>query len=118
MSYLLITISGELGAVFRFFVGQQVPFPFGTMSVNIIGSFIMVLAFVYMARRFEDRTMLFVMTGVIMGGFTTFSSFSLDTLKLWEAGKALFALGYVTTSVVVSLVALVAGETAMRVALT
>lgn len=117
MSYLLIAIGGELGAVFRFIVGQQVPFPFGTMSVNIIGSFIMVLAFVYMARRFEDRTMLFVMTG-ILAGFTTFSALSLDTLKLWEAGKALFALGYVTTSVVVSLVALVAGETAMRVALT
>jgi CrcB protein len=106
MSYLLLAIGDGLGTVFRFSAGQQVPFPFGTISVNIIGFFIMGLAFVYTAGRYEGRTMLFVMTGVIMGGFTTFSAFSLDTLKLWEAGKPLFELGYVTASVVASLVAL------------
>ena len=117
MSYLAIAIGGGLGTVCRFIVGQQVPFPFGILSVNIFGSFIMFLAFVYLAGRYEDQTMLFVMIGVL-GGFITFSAFSLDALKIWTARKALFALGYVSTSVLASLVLLVAGVTAMWVELT
>ena len=61
--------------------------------------------------------MLFVMIGVL-GGFITFSAFSLDAQKIWAARKPLFALGYVTTSVLASLVLHVAGVTAMRVELT
>ena len=114
MSFLLIAIGGGLGAVFRFIVGQQVPFSFDKMSVNIIGSFIIARVFVYMAGQYEERAMLVFMLGV----FTTFSVFFLDLLKLLEAENPLFSFRYVTRSVVASLVALVAGVTTMQVALT
>ena len=114
MSFLLNAIGGGLGAVFQFILGQQVPFSFDKMSVNIIGSFIIALGFVYMAGQYEERAMLVVMLGV----FTTFSVFFLDLLKLLEAENLLFAFRYVTRSVVASLVALMAGVTTMQVALT
>jgi fluoride exporter len=114
MSFLIIAIGGGLGAVFRFIVGQQVPFYFDKMSVNIISSFIIARVFVYMAGQNEERAMLVFMLGV----FTTFSVFFLDLLKLLEVENPLFAFRYFTRSVVASLVVLVAGVTTMQVALT
>ena len=115
MSYLMVSMGGAIGALLRFVVGQQVTFPYGTLTVNIIGSFLMGLGFVYLASRFNDRLTLLLMTGVL-GGFTTFSAFSLDSFRLYEAGRAIFALGYVVISVVGSLAAVLLGVQIMRVA--
>ncbi|XXK35271.1 fluoride efflux transporter CrcB [Rhodobacteraceae bacterium nBUS_22] len=114
MSYLFVSMGGAIGALLRFVVGQQVAFPFGTLSVNILGSFLMGLGFVYLTSRVDDRLALLLMTGVL-GGFTTFSAFSLDVYRLHEAGRNIFAVGYVGVSVLGSLAAVIFGVLIMRV---
>ncbi len=96
-----------MGAVLRYLTGLAVPFPFGTLTVNVVGSFVMGLCFVLLMDKGLDRWQPLVMTG-LLGGFTTFSAFSLDSLRLWEAGQTLFAMGYVLASVILSLVAIFA----------
>lgn len=112
MTYLYVAIGGGLGAVLRYLVALSVAFPIGTLCVNVVGSFLMGLAFVWFASR-SGSWQLFVMTGVL-GGFTTFSAFSLDTLKLIEAGKWLSAGQYIVGSVALSLLAVFAGVAIMK----
>ncbi|WP_420861386.1 fluoride efflux transporter CrcB [Algirhabdus cladophorae] len=106
MTYLLIALGGAAGAVLRYLVGMAVAFPMGTMVVNVLGSFVMGLALVWVAHHVKWSPL--VMTG-LLGGFTTFSAFSLDTLKLVETGRLGTAALYVTGSVVLSLMAVFAG---------
>ena len=80
MVYLYVALGGALGAMGRFFISSLVAFPYGTMAVNIIGSFLMGVLFVTLIDRLDQRASLFLMTGVL-GGFTTFSAFSLDVFK-------------------------------------
>lgn len=108
MIYLWIAVGGALGAMARFGVGQIVMFPFGTLAVNVIGSFVMGVAFVYFADRLGDRGPVMLMTG-FLGAFTTFSAFSLDVLKLVELGRIAAAGGYVVASLALSLVAVFGG---------
>lgn len=105
MTILYVAIGGAIGAVLRYLVTLGVAFPFGTLAVNVVGSFVMGLMLVWLAARGLDRATPLVMTGVL-GGFTTFSAFSLDTLKLVEAGRLSAAGGYVAGSVILSLVAI------------
>jgi len=108
MIYLWIALGGALGAMARFGVGQIVVFPFGTLTVNVLGSFLMGLAYVYFATRLGDRVPLIVMGG-FLGAFTTFSAFSLDVMKLVDAERLAFALGYIVLSVSLSVIAVFAG---------
>jgi CrcB protein len=81
------------------------------MAINIAGSLAMGIFIEVLARRFggaSNELRLFVATG-ILGGFTTFSAFSLDVAVLWERGAALYALGYVLVSVVGAILALFLG---------
>lgn len=113
MTYLVIALGGALGACLRFLVSQQVVFPYGTWAVNLLGSFLMGLAFVGLAARFGDRASLFFMTG-FLGAFTTYSAFSLDVFKLIEAGRIGFAATYMTTTLVGAVGALFFGVFVMR----
>jgi CrcB protein len=113
MTYLFIALGGALGAVLRYIIAAAVAFPLGTMTVNVLGSFLMGLAFVWFSTRAAGQWPLFVMTGVL-GGFTTFSAFSLDVLKLIEAEKYMNAGGYVLASVVFSVLAIFAGVYVMK----
>jgi CrcB protein len=92
-------------------------FPVGTMAINVAGSLLMGIVAGYLAFRagecWTQGVRLFLATGVL-GGFTTFSAFSLDAVLLWERGAALQALGYVVGSVVLSLGGLVAGLALVR----
>lgn len=86
-------------------------FPWGTLTVNLVGSFAMGLLAAWLALRFSgggQAFRLFLATG-ILGGFTTFSSFSLDAVLLWERGAVATAALYVAVSVVIGIAALVAG---------
>ena len=86
-------------------------FPFGTLIVNVAGSFIMGLAvgfFAYRAGLVPQHMRLFLTTGVL-GGFTTFSAFSLDTALLFERHNYAMALTYALGSVVASIAALFVG---------
>jgi CrcB protein len=85
-------------------------FPWGTLAINIAGSFAMGLFIEFLVRRLgtSNEMRLFIATGVL-GGFTTFSAFSLDFVVLWERGSSLPAVAYATTSVVGAILALFLG---------
>jgi CrcB protein len=110
-----VVIGGGIGAGTRHLVNLGamrllgVNFPWGTMIINITGSFIMGAFIELAARRFgaSNDLRMFVATG-ILGGYTTFSSFSLDFASLWERGAAVPALAYVLVSVVGGILALFA----------
>jgi CrcB protein len=113
---VLVAIGGAIGSLLRHLVNVAAmrlvgaSFPWGTMVINIAGSFAMGVFIEVLARRFNasNELRLFVATG-ILGGFTTFSAFSLDFAVLWERGAAGQAFAYAAGSVVISLLALFAG---------
>ena len=121
MPFLLVFIGSGLGGMARHGVGLLSlrwfgpNFPFGTLAINIVGSALMGLVVGVFAKLNlpQQSVRLFLTTG-ILGGFTTFSTFSLDTVVLWERGRSLATAGYVLASVVVSLVAMVATMTLVR----
>jgi CrcB protein len=106
MPVLQAALGGAIGAALRFLIAGGVAFPYGTLLVNVVGSFVMGIAFILLAERGYSHWIPFLMAGVL-GGFTTFSAFSLDAFKLYEAGRVGAAGGYVVASVGLSLVALV-----------
>ena len=113
---LLVAVGGAIGASLRHLVNLGSlrllgpGFPWGTMAINIAGSLAMGVFIELLARRFNasNEVRLFVATG-ILGGFTTFSAFSLDFAVLWERGAAIPALGYAIASVLGSLLAIFLG---------
>ena len=113
MMFIYAACGGAIGASLRYLFSITLLFPFGTLAVNVIGSFIMGAAFVILTAKGADRMIVFAMTGVL-GGFTTVSAFSLDTFKLIEEGRMLFAGGYVLASVALSLAAVFGGILLMR----
>jgi CrcB protein len=119
---LLVGIGGAIGSIARYgggvLVGRLWPttFPLATMLVNISGSLVMGLFIGWLARTtpaWQADARLFFAVGVL-GGFTTLSSFSLDTVVLLERGEVGQAALYVLGSVVVSIVALFIGLAVMR----
>ncbi len=116
MNYLLVFIGGGLGASLRHAInmicarGLGTAFPYGTFIINITGSTVMGLIAGYLAFKGEASQpwRLFLMTG-ILGGYTTFSAFSLDTALLYERGEIGLALFYVLGSVLFSIAGLFAG---------
>lgn len=108
MTVFYVAIGGALGAVLRYLTLVAVGFPIGTLVVNVAGSIFMGIAFVLLTQKGLDRMAVFVMTG-ILGGFTTFSAFSLDAYRLYERGDLGLAAMYVLASVVLAVVGLVAG---------
>lgn len=116
-SFILVGAGGALGAMARFgfasLFGRLWPmgFPLATLLVNIIGSVAMGLFIGIMTKLLpanQEELRLFVAIG-IFGGFTTFSSFSLDTIVLIERGELIQAIAYVALSVVVCLIGLYLG---------
>ncbi len=113
---VLVAIGGAIGASLRHTVNMlavrivATSFPWWTIVINILGSLAMGLFIGWLARRSgtSDALRLFVATG-ILGGFTTFSAFSLDFATLWERGQASAAFGYAAASVLLSLYAVFVG---------
>ncbi len=116
MTFLLVFLGGGLGAALRHGVNVGaarafgISFPWGTLTVNVTGSFVMGLLAGYFAFKGDasQNWRLFVATG-ILGGYTTFSAFSLDAVLLWERNEFGLALAYVLASVVLSIMGLFAG---------
>ena len=121
MNYVLVFVGGGLGASLRHAVnmisarGLGTAFPWGTFIINISGSIVMGLIAGYLAFKGEASQpwRLFVMTG-ILGGYTTFSAFSLDAALLYERGELGLAALYVLGSVALSIAGLFAGLALMR----
>lgn len=121
MNYLLVFVGGGLGASLRHAVNVGCAracgfnFPYGTFVINITGSLVMGLIAGYLAFKGEASQpwRLFVMTGVL-GGYTTFSAFSLDAVTLYERGEMGLALFYVVGSVALSIAGLIGGLALVR----
>lgn len=122
INLLAIAAGGALGAVLRHGVNHAVlalvpvGFPLGIMAVNVLGSFVAGV-FISTFAHFYDPPQamkLFLVVG-LLGGFTTFSAFSMDAVLLWERGQMMVAALYVVGSVVLSLSALLAGMFLIRV---
>lgn len=119
---LAVAAGGAIGAMSRYGVGIMAVryighgFPWGTLIVNILGSFLMGLVIRFLASHLGETMELraFLTTGVL-GGFTTFSAFSLDFATLVERGDHGAAFAYVALSVLVSLLAVFVGLYAGRV---
>jgi CrcB protein len=120
-SLVQVALGGALGASARYLTGVATVrlfgpgFPWGTIVVNILGSFLMGVLVVVLAHRNGNAFAPFLMTG-LLGGFTTFSAFSLDTLTLFERGQAGLAGAYVTGSVLLSILGIVLGVVLTRAA--
>jgi CrcB protein len=115
MQWLLVFVGGGLGSVARLAVGRASlallgpGLPWGTLAVNVAGSLAIGLALGLLNALAVGLPMrVFLITG-FLGGFTTFSAFSLDALTLWQRGDAPVALAYVAASLVFSLLAVAAG---------
>jgi CrcB protein len=116
MAYLLVFLGGGVGAAARHGVNVLagrwlgLAFPYGTLIVNVTGSLIMGALVAYFAFRGDasQHWRLFLTTG-ILGGYTTFSAFSLDAALLYERGEPWLAAFYVAASVGLSIGGLFAG---------
>ena len=114
MTFLQVGLGGAIGAMLRFGVGIAMlrvtgpGFPLGVLSVNVVGSFLMGLFVVYAFQKDIEHLNPFVLTG-ILGGFTTFSAFSLEAFTLYERGEIAQSITYIALSVVLSIAALIAG---------
>lgn len=110
---IAIATGGALGAVLRYGVNVIVAhfmgygFPWGTLAVNVAGSFLMGLLIAIFAHFWNPPEVMriFLVTG-FLGAFTTFSTFSLDAVTLFERGAFLATGGYMLASVVLSISAL------------
>ena len=116
MNILAVALGGALGAVCRYLLGQVIPklgsgFPIATFAVNLIGCFAigLVVGLAGKHSNIDPRVILFLQTG-ICGGFTTFSTFSLESLTLIEEGKIAIGILYIVLSVLFGLFALLAAR--------
>ena len=119
-SVTMVALGGAIGASLRYLAGLGVvrllghtPFPLAILTVNVLGSFLMGVFVVLAAHRGLTHLSPLVMTGML-GGFTTFSTFSLETVNLIERGDHVQAALYVGLSVAVSVGALVLGMMVTR----
>ncbi|MDG0969937.1 MAG: fluoride efflux transporter CrcB [Porticoccaceae bacterium] len=116
MHWLAVAVGGALGSVTRyacsvwFFDISSQKFPYATLFVNVIGSLVMGILYVIIIERVamssEMRSLLMV---GFLGAFTTFSTFSLDTLRLWQNGDNLISLIYVIATITLCLVGVSVG---------
>lgn len=115
MTFLYVGLGGAIGSMLRFAMGLAVMrqtgswvFPLGVLPVNVIGSFLMGVVVVYTFQKDVAHLNPFLMAG-ILGGFTTFSAFSLEAFTLYERGDLGQAATYVAASVALSILGLVLG---------
>lgn len=116
LSFILVFLGGGIGTMCRHGVNRLAlvyspNYPAGTLAINIVGCFLMGLLTSWFAFRGEYSSQplrLFLTTGVL-GGFTTFSAFSLDAALLWERGQPAAMMGYAGASLVGSIAAVFAG---------
>jgi CrcB protein len=112
---IFVAAGGALGAAARYLVvvasfqmfGRS--FPWGTLIVNVAGSFTIGAIAILLSRHGGERIALFVVPG-FLGGFTTLSAFSMDAMNLWNRGEVMLALAYVGATVILSLGAIALGS--------
>lgn len=121
MNYLIVFIGAGIGGAARYGVNVAAlrligaSYPWGTLAINVVGSFAMGLVAEYFALKsgLPQAWRLFLTTGVL-GGFTTFSAFSLETALLYERGEVMAAGLYMLGSAVLAIAGLFAGLAVIR----
>ncbi|MGN6484175.1 MAG: fluoride efflux transporter CrcB [Thermomicrobiales bacterium] len=121
MTYIWIGLGAALGANLRYLVGRLmaewlgVGFPWGTLTINVTGSFLIGVIATLLGERLDvgPEWRLFLVVGVL-GGYTTFSTFSLDTINLMSADRWLAGIAYILGSVLLGLAACVLGIMLVR----
>ena len=116
MAYVYVALGGALGAVIRYFVQSNAQvwfgkgFPFGTLAVNVLGSFLLGLFYALMQDQSNADTPLRAFFAIgLLGAFTTFSTFSVDTLMLLQQGEWLKGLTNILLNVTVCIIAAAVG---------
>lgn len=117
---LCVALGGAVGSVLRYLVslidlGETTVFPYKTLFVNIVGAFVigLLVAFAAKSAALSDNWMLCLKVG-LCGGFTTFSTFALETVTLTQDGKWGMAIAYVLLSVLLSLAAVWSAEALVK----
>ena len=111
MNILLVGIGGFIGSICRYlitisFAKFKFTFPIATLSVNILGSFLIGFLFAYLQKNYpESKNLYLFLTTGVLGGFTTFSAFSLENLSLIQNDKIFIAIFYIVLSISVALLA-------------
>ena len=121
LKYLMVGLGGCLGSILRFWVGNYVGsrmgtrFPYGTLAINVTGSFLLGLVFALLTARttWSPNWRYLIPIGFI-GGYTTFSSFEFETLRIIQDGQVGLGVLYVGLSVFVGFVAVWGGVVAGR----
>jgi fluoride exporter len=121
VSYFLVFLGGGIGAALRHGVNRAAlvlfgeSFPFGTLLVNVTGSLLLgVVAGLFLEKGGASQELRLFLTTGILGGFTTFSAFSLDAALMWQRGDYATLSAYLASSVALSIGALFVGMTAIR----
>lgn len=119
MEWLAVFLGGGLGSLFRYAISKWVPsnnigFPTATLLANLLACIVLGLAWAYFQRHISlsPQSKLFVLVG-FCGGFSTFSTFSMETLRLFQEGKTLLAVFYILASVLICVLALLLTQKAM-----
>jgi CrcB protein len=121
-TYLAIAVGGAFGAMSRYWISQSVPrfdgsgFPLGTFTVNLVGSFLIGVLFILFVEKLqlaEQWSPLFIVG--FLGAMTTFSTFSLDALLLFQQGNYNVAFFYIFSSVAACLFAAYTGMQITRI---
>ena len=108
-----VALGGAIGSVLRYLAVAAFGAPWAVAAVNVVGSFAMGFLFIPAGRLGLSPLLL----AGVLGGFTTFSTFSLDTLRLWQSGQTTQAVLYVAGSVGLSLIAVALGAALAKGAL-
>ena len=121
--FISIFIGGGIGALTRYILIEQInksfvnSFPYGTLTVNVIGAFLIGLAWSYFAAKINisDNLKMFITIG-FLGGFTTFSSFNVDIFELIQNGSILISILYIIGTFALTVGAFFLGMSLLRVA--
>jgi CrcB protein len=117
---LLVGLGSFIGGVSRYLISKLITeqitsvFPFGTFTVNVVGCFFIGLVFGWGSKNILETNWQFFLTTGILGGFTTFSAFSMETFNLMNTGHTTAAIAYVALSIVIGLMGTFAGYALMR----
>ena len=113
-NYLAVAFGGAIGSMGRYWVGLVLNkhaqwLPLGTFFVNVVGALLIGIVWAYLQQKSQNELLrLFVSVGVL-GGFTTFSTFSLETMHLLASGSTTHALANIALNVIICLIAVAAG---------
>ena len=117
---LLVGLGSFIGGISRYLISKLITeqlssvFPWGTFTVNVVGCFLIGLVFGYGSKNILETNWQFFLATGILGGFTTFSAFSMETFNLMNAGHTAAAIGYVALSIVIGLTCTLTGYALMR----